>query len=597
MKTTTGPRCISYLRFSKPEQLKGDSLRRQLALTEEYVQENGMVLDESLTFQDKGISAFRGLHRIKGALGKFLELIEKGQIVAGSVLIIESLDRLTRQECLVALNLFTGIIMRGIDIVTLTDRTRYSEESLNTNPSELVMSLMIMCRAHEESAIKSKRLTAAWEQKRKTIGTEKLTKKCPQWLELNDERTEYYPIPDRSKVIESIYRMYLSGKGVALIVKELNRKADLKWTPKNGWRRSYIQKILRTRAVIGEFQPHKMIEGKRTPVGDVISSYFPRIVTEKLFYRVQEQLERNIHFGGKNGTVSNLFGGIARCGYCGSPMQLVDKGKPPKGAKYLVCDSARRGMGCKYQSVRYMEVEEQVLTFCKGLSIPDIVTDRHKENERLSYLHGELSSLKGQLRSVKGRIENLADTISDTSDKQVRRVLGEKLAHQLDSQHTLKQDETATAQEIERLSLSEQNLENRIEDLKGLLNLLQTTKDTTVRLRVRNELRNLIRAIKIYPVGMVRLTPETVKDGVAKVAGVYPDATGTHELKRLEREKMSRIGDRSDRQFVILFRTGAIRIITPAKENPLSLDLELNKGKRQTLVMKESGGFAVADSV
>jgi len=35
----------SYIRFSSPELLKGDSLRRQLELSEEYAHKNGLRLD------------------------------------------------------------------------------------------------------------------------------------------------------------------------------------------------------------------------------------------------------------------------------------------------------------------------------------------------------------------------------------------------------------------------------------------------------------------------------------------------------------------------------------------------------------------------
>ena len=55
-----------------------------------------MILDESL--RDIGVSAFKGKNAIKGALKKFIELVEAGRIEKGSILILESLDRLSRQQ-------------------------------------------------------------------------------------------------------------------------------------------------------------------------------------------------------------------------------------------------------------------------------------------------------------------------------------------------------------------------------------------------------------------------------------------------------------------------------------------------------------------
>src|ERR1700758_3473375 len=51
-------RAYSYIRFSSPEQAKGDSLRRQTEAAEAYAKERGLSLDSSLTFRDLGISAF-----------------------------------------------------------------------------------------------------------------------------------------------------------------------------------------------------------------------------------------------------------------------------------------------------------------------------------------------------------------------------------------------------------------------------------------------------------------------------------------------------------------------------------------------------------
>ena len=52
------PTAYSYIRFSTPEQLKGDSLRRQLQRTSDYCKNNNLTLSEK-TYSDLGISAFK----------------------------------------------------------------------------------------------------------------------------------------------------------------------------------------------------------------------------------------------------------------------------------------------------------------------------------------------------------------------------------------------------------------------------------------------------------------------------------------------------------------------------------------------------------
>src|SRR5438874_134307 len=101
MSSSTLELAFSYLRFSSPEQAKGDSVRRQDALRDAWLAKSGAVLDTSLTLHDKGVSAFTGKHRQnpdRHALAAFLKLIEAGKVPHGSYLLIENLDRLSRED-------------------------------------------------------------------------------------------------------------------------------------------------------------------------------------------------------------------------------------------------------------------------------------------------------------------------------------------------------------------------------------------------------------------------------------------------------------------------------------------------------------------
>src|SRR5262245_20911458 len=88
---------FSYVRFSTPEQAKGDSLRRQTEKAEQYCQRRGWTLDTSLTLHDLGVSAFHGKNALVGNLGEFLKAVQRGTVLPGSVLIVESFDRISRQ--------------------------------------------------------------------------------------------------------------------------------------------------------------------------------------------------------------------------------------------------------------------------------------------------------------------------------------------------------------------------------------------------------------------------------------------------------------------------------------------------------------------
>jgi len=46
------PLAYSYIRFSTPDQMQGDSERRQLALAQAYCKKKGLELDDRLTLRD-----------------------------------------------------------------------------------------------------------------------------------------------------------------------------------------------------------------------------------------------------------------------------------------------------------------------------------------------------------------------------------------------------------------------------------------------------------------------------------------------------------------------------------------------------------------
>src|SRR5262245_38137443 len=88
----------SYIRFSDRRQMAGDSLRRQLKLTQDYCERKGLTLDESLNLRDLGMSALRGKNADVGALSIFVKAIKTKRVLPGATLIVENLDRISRNE-------------------------------------------------------------------------------------------------------------------------------------------------------------------------------------------------------------------------------------------------------------------------------------------------------------------------------------------------------------------------------------------------------------------------------------------------------------------------------------------------------------------
>src|SRR5262249_50396994 len=149
----------------------------------------------------EGKSAMKGKHK-RGNFGIFLTLVSRGQIPPGSVLNVEDVDRLSREEIDTAREQFRQILLAGVDIFTVFNWKLYTKASLN-EPMELMEVIWRFYLAHQESFKKQERSRANW-RKRKLDAQQgtlvyKSNRGIPHWLEYKDSKPE--PIASRVKVI------------------------------------------------------------------------------------------------------------------------------------------------------------------------------------------------------------------------------------------------------------------------------------------------------------------------------------------------------------------------------------------------------------
>src|SRR6476620_5270135 len=109
------PVAYSYLRFSTAEQAKGDSQRRQHARYDEICRKHKLI-PATRYFHDLGKSAWKGGKQRD--LQQFLHLVKSGEIPGGSWLVVESLDRLSRQGFRKTQKLLEEIIENKIVVAT-----------------------------------------------------------------------------------------------------------------------------------------------------------------------------------------------------------------------------------------------------------------------------------------------------------------------------------------------------------------------------------------------------------------------------------------------------------------------------------------------
>lgn len=555
-------RAYSYLRMSTELQLKGDSRRRQLEASLAYAEAHGLDLAAEGQLEDIGVSAFKGANVRDGALGRFLDAVQAGSIQPGSYLLVESLDRLSREELLTAHSLFLRIVKAGIHLVTLADGRVYRA---GTNDlGDLIYSLVVMSRAHEESQTKSRRISAAWANKRSlAAGQKPMTKWCPAWLKLSSDRAGYVLIPQRVALVRQIFEDFVGGVGMYSIAARLNTAKVLTFDAPNGWHQSYIAKILANRAVLGEFQPHVRMNGKRVPQGEPIKDYFPAIISEELFYQAQfaKSQRRGKGAGRKGIGFTNLFSGIAKCYYCGSPILFENKGSGPKGGTYLICDGAKRRLGCASLRWRYRDFEASFLAFVEEIDVQSIV-DKRTEPEARHQIEAELSALRGELSSVQDLMDKTyAVLVGGGPIEYVTSKLNELEERRSQLQSRL--EEKAAEQDAK--TYLERRYRQSVDEIKQLIDRLHDSTDTELfklRAQVSSELKTLVETLLVGSVGERPKMIAAIEEAKRGAYGVDSDVL-------TYMEEMASHPDQRRRFFVIGFRDGKFRAVFPDENDPL----------------------------
>ncbi|HCW0277739.1 TPA: recombinase family protein [Pseudomonas aeruginosa] len=403
------PKAYSYIRFSSPEQSRGDSQRRQREAAAKYAEEHNLdlVLDKEYQFFDAGISAYKGKNSThEGKLRRFYDYVKEGRIQSGSYLLVESLDRLSREDVLIALPRFIDLLNEGVNVVTLADGIVYSK---GADVPQLIMSIVHMSRAHHESKLKGERVSKAWRNKQEVArkGHIPLGRVCPYWIDLIDGR--YVLNEAKVAVVKKIFEMTVGGHGQVSVAKYLNSAnvpvfGSGKRNKSGLWGTSTIAKILSNRSVLGEYQPMILENGKRVKNGAPVEGYYPSAVSEGEFYSASYM--RSIRRTGNDTKQSvdfNVWSKIIFCSKCNSPMHLINKGRPPKGYRYLRCFSSAKGM-CTAKLIR-LEVAniafKEILAMFN--SLPLVKVSEKDSRRRIAEIKGqieEINKLLGQYQDL-----------------------------------------------------------------------------------------------------------------------------------------------------------------------------------------------------
>lgn len=416
-----------------------------------WCQRHGYELDTELVLSDQGRSAFKGHHLTRGALGRFLQLAEDGALGSAPVLLIEAIDRVSRQEPLDAIE---GVVIRlvraGVEIVDLEDGQCYSVESLNADPMCLLKLALKAQAAHEYSKRLSRRLSAHWDQvSSKQAAGQRITRgnggMRPFWL-TPDQAADQWLLNDHAKGVARLFEL-LKTEGLLATADRLNSEGHL--GPKaKPWDVSSVRRVATSPAAMGTLERFrtahdrsvrehsrwseakaaaaesgKHINAPEPVIRELvrIENYYPAVVTAGEWQAAQQAMSRRDQNAGGNrrSTGGHFLQGIVQCqggGLMGvSTSRIKSTGE---SIRYLVCRNHRRHLPCTCDGKGWKQhhVEAHILTrldqhLLQKASIPG--ASRQAETTRLK---SQLQAQQSLERAALAAVEKASDMLEQAAD-------------------------------------------------------------------------------------------------------------------------------------------------------------------------------------
>jgi DNA invertase Pin-like site-specific DNA recombinase len=545
-----------YGRWSTMEQTGGSTLDRQLGSTRAFAEARGWAINETLI--DEGRSAYTGSNITTGHLGKFAQRVMSGSVNgAETVLVVEELDRLSRQPASVMLGWLTPLLAQGLTVAITRTGQIISNDTLTNDLGGFMMLIVEVFGSHKESLKKSQRVAEAWKQKRQKLRQGETVVKNhrhPQWIEIVDGRYRLHAT--RARVVKEAFRLSLQGHGKFSIAVNFNERAKTDpdfapWTTtkrvRTAWDATRIGRLLHDISVIGLWQPHRQPRGgKRVADGKPIKLY-PAAVDQDTFNRANDRRHRHqIASQGRGRLLSNLLGPKARCGTCGGLMEARGSARERTNIKgetrrhyFLYCKNAKVAKTCCNQrGWTYDRVEGPLLDHLLARAMDDA---HWSAGDDTVHVHeGEVFRLRRAVDDATKGNQRLVRMIRDLSDDDL--VLEAEYAAASTGLKSLRADLEAAQERLAeaRGRVSPAEHVRRVVEVRSLAYAVDPEERYQARSRIKAALQDVLDTLVFDPEkGTVTVN---VVGGIA-VMFIRPDASvAFFNLHRSDRK----FGDQAD---------------------------------------------------
>ena len=303
-------RVVAYCRVSTEADDQLNSLENQKQYFEQYISRN-LEWQFCGLYVDEGISG-TSVEKRAG----FKRMVADAEAHKFDLLLTKEISRFARNT-LDSIFYTRKLKDLGVGVYFMND-------NINTLDADAELRLTIMSSiAQEESRKTSERVK--WGQKR-CMERGVVFGACPYGYNLKGGKLTVNE--DEAKVVRLIFDLYLSGKGVQLVNKELENRGIPASDGAARWKNATILRMLKNEKYIGVLKQKKRItvdylshkrklnEGEEKQI--IVENSHPSIIEREIFDRVQNEIVRRKSVTVERSRYSNrhIWSGKVKCAYC-----------------------------------------------------------------------------------------------------------------------------------------------------------------------------------------------------------------------------------------------------------------------------------------
>lgn len=399
------PLAWSYARTSTTRQAGADRSgmdRQEAALARWLLDHPTYHLQEALV--DAGVSAGKGRHRTRGALGRFLAAARAGAIPHGSVLVVESMTRFSREVATDALGALLELWRLGLAISFTTDGAILDKALMDAEDHRLHGLVGAIGQARREWEERSRRSRGAiHKREQQQDAGAKPPGRCPWWIRRAADGWALDPAAAAS--VRRVVALATEGLGRIRIAQALTAEGIPGPRGATVWTATQVQHVLDHPALDGTLH--------RRAAADVLG-FYPAVITaaEKLALDAARAGQRDRHTHAPATTqCRNLFQGMSRCHHCGGIISYIKAAKASRAGHpgYVWCSRAGNRIERCPGGSKTIEAgvwEASCLTRLSRALWADLLADPAAA-DRVATLRGKVQSLEAAAATSRQRLENL----------------------------------------------------------------------------------------------------------------------------------------------------------------------------------------------